>query len=167
MGVRNHDDPAAQLTNLVWLVGSFGPDLVIAACETVNRAGGRFNTGFVIRDGVIERPIIRDISYLVEFDGLCMRGAHCRIETPSLGSFGLEIEGFGNVLMGMQCEPGREDEYLEVGMPGRMKWNDRVGGVHVSAMLNARSATRAPALLFGASAKAGLYDRPQWNPSGE
>ena len=105
-GVRNHDDPVAQLTNLVWLVGSFGPDLVIAACETVNRSGGRFNTGFVIRDGVIERPVIRDISYNVEFDGLSLRGARCLVETPSLGSFDLEIEGFGNVLMGMQCERG-------------------------------------------------------------
>jgi hypothetical protein len=165
-GVRNHDDPATQLANFVWLVGSFGPDLVIAACETATRSGGRFNTGFVIRDGVIERPVIRDICYVVEFDGLSMRGARCRIETPSLGTFDLDIEGFGNVLMGMQCEPGREDEYLEVGMPGRMRWNDRVGGVHVSTMLNARSANQAPALLFGASSQAGPYDRPRWSPSG-
>jgi hypothetical protein len=164
-GVRDHSDPAAALANLFWLVGSFGKDLVICACETVSRTAKRFNTGFVIRDGVIDRPTVRDISFNVELDGISVRGARCLIETERLGSFDLQIEGFGNVIMGMQAEPGHEDEYLECGMPGRMRWNGREGGVHLSTMFNARGASGPPALLFGASRQRGLYEVPKWTPS--
>lgn len=44
-GVRDHSDPSAQLVNLFWLVGSFGKDLVVCACETISASAVRFNTG--------------------------------------------------------------------------------------------------------------------------
>ncbi|MEI9997526.1 MAG: hypothetical protein WDM91_23225 [Rhizomicrobium sp.] len=164
-GVRDHSDPAAALANLFWLVGSFGKDFVICACETVSRSAKRFNTGFVIKDGEIDRPVMRDISFNVELDGISTRGARCRIETEKFGAFDIDIDGFGNVLMGMQAEPGHEEEYLECGMPGRMRCNGMTGGVHLSTMFNARGASGPPALLFGASRQKGLYTAPKWSPS--
>ncbi|MGD0867384.1 MAG: hypothetical protein ABSA49_17720, partial [Rhizomicrobium sp.] len=166
-GVRDHSDPAAALANLVWLVGSFGKDLVICACETVSRSAKRFNIGFVIQNGEIDRPVLRDINFNVELDGISTRGARCLIETRKFGNFDIGIEGFGNVLMGMQAEPGHENDYLECGMPGLMRWGGREGGVHVSTMFNSRGASGPPALLFGASRRRGLYDRPRWTPSSE
>lgn len=164
-GVRNHDDPATALTNLVWFVGSFGDDLVVSACEAITRSGGRFSTGFVICDGRIERPTIRDLSVEVNLDGISTRGARCQIETQRLGRLDLVVEGFGNVVMGMECEPGREQEYLEIGMPGRMRCGGRVGGAHISTMFNARAGTSAPAVLFGATFAQGVSQPPRWYPS--
>ncbi|HVU19121.1 MAG TPA: hypothetical protein VHE09_00195 [Rhizomicrobium sp.] len=165
-GVRDHSNPAAALSNICWLVGSFGKDLVIGLAEVIAKTGNRFNTGFVIHKGELDKPILRDIAFSVEFDGLSMRGARARVETKKFGSFDLDIEGFGNVLMAMQTEHGQESSYLEFGMPGLMRCNGMTGGVHLSSMFNIRNATSPPVMLFGASNHRGLYQAPHWTPSG-
>ena len=158
--------PAAALANFCWLVGSFGTDLVISLSEVISRAGKRFTTGFVIHEGEIGRPVLRDVSFQVELDGLSLRGARASVETAEFGTFDLDIEGFGNVLMAMQAEHGQEGSYLEFGMPGVMRCNGMTGGVHLSTMFNARGARNPPVMLFGASNERGLYRAPRWTPSG-
>lgn len=165
-GVRDHSNPAAALSNFCWLVGSFGKDLVISLSEVIARAGNRFSTGFVIHKGEFDKPVLRDVAFQVELDGLSMRGARARVETQKFGSFDLDIEGFGNVLMAMQTEHGQESSYLEFGMPGVMRCNGMTGGVHLSAMFNARNASSPPVMLFGASDRRGLYQAPHWTPAG-
>ncbi|HTU00130.1 MAG TPA: hypothetical protein VMF58_18920 [Rhizomicrobium sp.] len=164
-GVRDHSNPAAALSNFCWLVGSFGKDLVIGLAEVISRAGKRFSTGFAIHKGEIDKPVLRDIAFQVDLDGLSLRGARARVETQKFGAFDIEIEGFGNVLMAMQSEHGQESSYLEFGMPGVMRCNGMTGGVHLSAMFNARNATNPPVMLFGASDQRGLYQAPRWMPS--
>ena len=163
-GVRDHSHPVAQLVNLFWLVGSFGKDLIVCACETVSIIGGRFATGFVIKDGLIDRPVVTDINFIVEADGISTRGARCVLETRRFGKIDLEIEGFGNVVLGMQGDSDAAHSYFECGMPGRMRWNGREGGAHVSTMFNARASNRQPVLLHGVSMAQGLYAAPQWTP---
>lgn len=165
-GVRDHSNPAAALANFCWLVGSFGKDLVISLSEVISRTGKRFTTGFVIRKGEIDKPVMRDVSFQVELDGLSLRGARASVETAKFGTFDLDIEGFGNVLMAMQAEHGQESSYLEFGMPGVMRCNGMTGGAHLSTMFNARGATNPPVMLFGASNERGLYRAPRWTPSG-
>ena len=82
---------------------SFGKDLVIGLSEVISRAGRRFSTGFVIHKGEIDKPVLRDVAFQVELDGLSLRGARAKVETAKFGSFDLDIEGFGNVLMAMQA----------------------------------------------------------------
>jgi len=164
-GVRDHSDSSAQLVNLFWLVGSFGKDLVVCACETVSASGGRFNTGFVIRDGELDRPVVKDISFVVDADGISTRGGRCVLETNKFGVFDLQIDGIGNVVLGMQGESADATSYFEIGMPSSMRWNGKTGGVHLSSMFNARGATRPPARLYGISLQQGLYTVPRWTPS--
>lgn len=163
-GVRDHSHPAAQLVNLFWLVGSFDKELIVCACETVSIVGGRFATGFVIKDGLIDRPVVKDVKFIVEADGISTRGARCVLETSRFGQIDLDIEGFGNVLLGMQGDSDAAHSYFECGMPGRMRWNGCEGGMHVSTMFNARASTRKPVLLHGASMTQGLYTAPRWTP---
>ncbi len=165
-GVRDHNDPSAQLVNLFWLVGSFGRDFVICACETISASASRFSTGFVICNGEADRPVVRDIAFVVDADGISTRGAHCTIATKKFGEFDLDIDGFGTVIIGMQGNAMQAHAYLECGAPGIMRSGGLRGGVHLSTMFNARNATAAPALLFGAAAEQGLYKARSWTPSG-
>ena len=164
-GIRDHSDPATTLVNLFWLVGSFGKDMVICACETIAANASRFSTGFVIKDGLIDKPIVRDIAFVVDADGISTRGAQCNLETAKFGTFDLEIDGFGNTIIGMQGDATQAHSYLECGMPGIMRCGDLKGAVHLSTMFNARNATAKPALLFGASTRQGLYMARHWMPS--
>lgn len=152
-GVRHMDDPDSALANFFWLVGSFGEDFVFAVADVITAAGKRTNMGFVIKDGEFDLPEATDISFITELDGISMRGARCRFQTRRHGEFDFEIEGFGNVLLGM------EQRYLECGMPGRVRWGDRVGGAHLSTLFNARGGLARPPILFGASQRNGLYRR--------
>ena len=90
-------------------------------------------------------------SFGVTLDGMTMRDARVTFDASGLGTHTVELEGLGNVLLGMG---GR---YLEVGMPARGHWNGRTGGVHLSTMFNARGGTGQPPMLFGTSPANGLY----------
>lgn len=150
-GVRKHDDPDAALATFFWLVGSFGPDFVLSMSESITLSGKRNRTGFVIKDGALARPLTRDARFGVTLDGMTMRDACVTFAAGALGTHHIELEGIGNVLLGMG---GR---YLEVGMPAIGRWNGRTGGVHLSTMFNARAGTGAPPMLFGTSLANGIY----------
>lgn len=152
-GVRHMDAPESALCNLFWLVGSFGPDFVFEVCEFITAAGKTQSIGYVIKDGVFDLPTATDITFTVDLDGISMRGGRCAFTTEKLGAFEFVIEGFGNVLLGM------EERYLECGMPGVVRWNGREGGVHLSSMFNARAGSAAPPRLFGAVRDNGMYRR--------
>ena len=152
-GVRRMDAPESALSNFFWLVGTFGDDFTFALTEIVLRSGKRTKMGYLIKDGRFDLPDVADIVFLTEMDGLCTRGAKCRFDSAKLGAFEFEIEGFGNVLLGM------EQRYLEFGMPGRVRWGERTGGAHLSTLFNARSGEARPPLLFGGSAQNGIYRR--------
>ena len=155
-GVRRMDDPESALANFFWLVGAFGEDFVFALVEIVLRRGKRTKMGFIIKDGAFDIPRVTDLSFVTELDGLCLRGARCRFETDRLGTFEFDVEGFGNVLLGM------EQRYLEFGMPGVVRWGERAGGAHLSTLFNARNGEARPPLLFGGSQDNGLYARLQF-----
>jgi hypothetical protein len=161
-GVRDLAGTQADLSNFFWLVGSFGDELIISSCEIINRAGRRMNTGFVLRDGDVDKPRAAKMSFLVALDGLSIDGAKCVIETDKWGALDLEIAGFGNVILSM--EPG-PSTYWETGMPGRMRWGDKIGGVHLSSMFNARAGLQDPPVLFNTTKKNGVYRRGGWTPS--
>jgi hypothetical protein len=152
-GVRRMDAPESALSNFFWLVGAFGEDFAFALVEIVLRSGKRTKMGFVLKDGEADIPRVRDLSFVTELDGLCMRGARCTFDTRKFGAFSFEVEGFGNVLLGM------EQRYLEFGMPGRVLWEGRTGGAHLSTLFNARNGEGRPPLLFGGSQDNGLYER--------
>lgn len=150
-GVRKHDDPEAALATFFWLVGSFGPELIFSMSESITFAGKRNRTGFVIQGGELARPLTQDARFGVTLDGMTMRDARVTFDAGALGTHSVELEGLGNVLLGMG---GR---YLEVGMPARGHWNGRTGGVHLSTMFNARGGTGAPPMLFGTAPTNGLH----------
>lgn len=152
-GVRRLDAPESALSNLCWLVGSFGPDFVFEVCEIITAAGKTQSIGYVIKDGVFDLPTATDLCFTVELDGISMRGGRCAFTTEKLGDFEFVIDGFGNVLLGM------EERYLECGMPGVVHWNGRTGGVHMSSMFNARAGSAVPPRLFGAVRGNGAYRR--------
>lgn len=160
-GVRKHEDPAAALATFFWLVGSLGPDFIFGMSESVTLSGVRYRTGFVIRDGVIARPVTQDARFCVTLDGMTMRSADVSFDAGALGRHRIEVEGFGNVLLGMG---GR---YLEVGMPGVARCGGREGGVHVSTMFNSRGGVEAPPLLFDASQANGINQRRAFQDVGK
>jgi len=152
-GIRRMDAAESALSNFFWLVGAFDEDFVFALVEIVLRSGKRTKMGFLIKDGVFDIPRVDDLSFVTELDGLCMRGARCRFTTRTLGQFEFDVQGFGNVLLGM------EQRYLEFGMPGKVTWQGRTGGAHLSTLFNARNGSAQPPRLFGGSLHNGLYDR--------
>ncbi len=107
--------------------------------------------GGEVARGELARPITQDAHFGVTLDGMTMRDARVTFDASGLGTHTVELEGLGNVLLGMG---GR---YLEVGMPARGHWNGRTGGVHLSTMFNARGGTGQPPMLFGTSPANGLY----------
>jgi hypothetical protein len=152
-GVRHMDAPESALANFFWLVGSFGDDFVFAVTEIITAAAKTQSIGYIIKDGVFDLPTALDASFLVDLDGVSLRGASCRFETAKLGTFDFQVEGFGNVLLGM------ERKYLEFGMPGVVTWNGRRGGAHLSTLFNARGGSASPPRLFGAESGNGLYSK--------
>lgn len=152
-GVRHMDAPESALSNLFWMVGSFGPDFIFEVCEIITAAGKTQSIGYVIKDGVFDLPTATDISFTVDLDGISMRGGHCAFSTEKLGDFEFRIDGMGNVLLGM------EERYLECGMPGIVRWGERIGGVHLSSMFNSRLGSAKPTRLFGARRGNGIYSR--------
>lgn len=150
-GVRKHNDPDAALATFFWLVGSFGEDFMFSMSESITFSGTRNRTGFVILDGKLARPVTQDAFFGVTLDGMTMRNGSVTFDASALGTHRIDLEGLGNVLLGMG---GR---YIEVGMPAKGRWNDRPGSVHLSTMFNARGGTGNPPMLFGTSQGNGLY----------
>jgi hypothetical protein len=149
-GIRKTSEQSTRIANFFWLIGSFGSDMVFAIADVMLARGTRVRQGFVISHGVVELPVVKDACFTLELDGVSLRRADFNLWTPSLGTFDLQFEAFGNVLLDLG------HDYLESGSPGRVLWGDKVGGAHISSMFNARGGSEFPKVLFNASAENGL-----------